>query len=61
MLSSLMSDLMYSDESTSKFGGVLALAKSIPKLIQRLQESPEDVLAEFESLRKHGMVELSLL
>lgn len=58
VLSSLWSDLIYAQNSTSRFGGVLPQADFIPKLIQNLQESPEEVLADFESIRKYGMTEL---
>jgi hypothetical protein len=54
VVSSLWADLMLAENSTSRFTRVLQLAATIPKLIQRLQESPEEVLADFESIRKHG-------
>lgn len=55
VLSSLWSDMIYAENSTSRFGGVLSQAEFIPKLTQRLQESPEEVLADFEAIRKHGV------
>jgi len=61
VLSSLLSELMNSEDSIARFGGVLSQAESIPKLMQRLQESPEDVLADFETIRKHGMFKPILL
>jgi hypothetical protein len=51
---SLLNDMVYAENSTYRFCGVLQRAEFIPKLIQRFQESPEDVLADFESIRKHG-------
>jgi hypothetical protein len=60
VLSSLWSDLMHAENSTTRFQGVLPQAELIPKLVQRLQESPEDVLTDFESIRKHGMADLPL-
>ena len=45
---------MYAENSTSRFGGVLPQAEFIPNLIQKLQDSPDDVLADFDSIRKHG-------
>jgi hypothetical protein len=48
---------MHAENSTSRFGGVLPQADFIPKLTQRLQEFPEEVLADFESIRKHGMAD----
>jgi len=56
VLYSLWSDLIYAENSTPRFGHVLQQADIIPELIQRLQESPEDVLADFESIRQHGAV-----
>jgi len=60
VLYSLWYDLMHADNSTQRFEHVLQRAEFIPKLIQRLQESPEEVLADFESIRKHGVVQLPL-
>ena len=57
---SLWYDLMHAENSTQRFGYVLQRAEYIPKLIQRLQESPEEVLADFESVRKHGVAQLPL-
>jgi len=55
VLYSLWFDQIYAENSTPRSGHVLQRAEIIPKLIQRLQESPEDVLADFESIRKHGV------
>ncbi len=55
VLHSLWFDQIYGENSTPRFGHVLQQAEIIPKLIQRLQESPEEVLADFESIRKHGV------
>jgi len=60
VLYSLWYDLMHAENSTPRFGYVLQQAEFIPKLIQRLQESPEEVLADFESIRKYGVVQLPL-
>jgi hypothetical protein len=56
VLLSLWFDLMHAENSTPRSGYVLQLAEFIPKMIQRLQESPEEVLADFELIRKHGVV-----
>jgi len=55
VLYSLWFDQIYAENSTPRFGHVLQQAEIIPKMIQKLQESPEDILADFESIRKHGV------
>ncbi|KAJ3514376.1 hypothetical protein NLJ89_g2417 [Agrocybe chaxingu] len=53
VLGSLWAELMYAENSTSRNGGVLPQAEFIPKLVKSLQESPVDVIADFEEIRKH--------
>ncbi|KAJ8521451.1 hypothetical protein ONZ45_g1850 [Pleurotus djamor] len=53
VLNSLWGDIMYDDASTSRAGGVLSQTEYIPALAKRLQDSPEEVIAEFEGIRKH--------
>jgi Zn-dependent M16 (insulinase) family peptidase len=53
VLSSLWATLLYAENSTSRSGGVLPQAEFIPKLSKLLQESPEQVIADFEEIRKH--------
>ncbi|EDR15625.1 uncharacterized protein LACBIDRAFT_300739 [Laccaria bicolor S238N-H82] len=52
VLGSLWSNLLYSEKSTSRSGGVLPQAEFIPKLAKQLQESPSEVIADFEAIRK---------
>jgi hypothetical protein len=54
VLSSLWATLLYAENSTSRSGGVLPQAEFIPKLSKLLQESPEQVIADFEEIRKHS-------
>ena len=54
MLGSLLDNLIYDDSSTSRAGGVLAQAEFIPKLLKALQESPNEVIANFEEIRKYS-------
>jgi hypothetical protein len=54
VLGSLWATLMYGDNSTFRSGGVLPQAEFIPKLSQLLQESPSEVLADFEEIRKYS-------
>ncbi|KAE9411017.1 hypothetical protein BT96DRAFT_952834 [Gymnopus androsaceus JB14] len=53
VLGSLWADLMYSEKSTSRAGGVLPQVDFMPKLAKELQESPEKVVADLEEIRKH--------
>ena len=57
----LWSDLMFAENSTARYEGVFQQAELIPRLIQRLRESPQDVLDDFESIRKHSTVDLPLV
>lgn len=54
VLSSLWADLMFSEKSTSRAGGVLPQVEFVPKLAKELQESPERVIADFDEIRKHS-------
>jgi hypothetical protein len=52
VLESLWDSLMFDDSSTSRAGGVLPQAEFIPKLSKLLEESPSEVIADFEEIRK---------
>ena len=54
MLGSLSDSLLYGDSSTSRAGGILPQAEFIPKLSKSLQESPSEVIADFEEFRKYS-------
>ena len=54
MLESLWDSLIYDDSSTSRAGGVLPQAEFIPKLSKSLEESPSEVIADFEEIRKYS-------
>ena len=54
VLGSLWDSLIYDDSSTSRAGGVLPQAEFIPKLSKSLQESPSEVIADFEEIRKYS-------
>ncbi|TFK30528.1 cytoplasmic protein [Coprinopsis marcescibilis] len=53
VLNSLWNELVYSEQSTSRAATVLPQAEFIPQLATRLQENPNEVLNEFEEIRKH--------
>ena len=54
VLESLWNSLILDDSSTSRAGGVLPQAEFIPKLLKSLQESPSEVIADFEEIRKYS-------
>ena len=54
VLTSLWNSLMFDDSSTSRAGGALPQAEFIPKLLKLLQESPSQVIAAFEEIRKYS-------
>jgi hypothetical protein len=45
---------MFDDSSTFRAGGALPQAEFIPKLLKSLQESPSEVIADFEEIRKYS-------
>ncbi|KAI0652259.1 Metalloenzyme, LuxS/M16 peptidase-like protein [Trametes meyenii] len=53
VLGSISAELLYDTSSTSRMGGVVPQVEFIPKLAQQLQESPADVLKDFEEIRKY--------
>ncbi|KAH8102439.1 Metalloenzyme, LuxS/M16 peptidase-like protein [Cristinia sonorae] len=53
VLSSISSNLLSSEESTSRAGGILPQAEFIPKLAAQLQESPEEAIKDFEEIRRY--------
>ncbi|KAF8140174.1 Metalloenzyme, LuxS/M16 peptidase-like protein [Boletus edulis] len=52
VLSSVWAETLYGKNSTSLAGAILSQADFVPKLIKDLHESPEQVIAAFEQLRK---------
>jgi Zn-dependent M16 (insulinase) family peptidase len=59
VLAALCADLLYNETSTPRAGGVLIQANFIPKLSKQLQELPEQVLADFEDIRRYCRPDLS--
>ena len=45
---------MFGENSTSRAGGALLQAEFIPKILKSLQESPSEVIADFEEIRKYS-------
>jgi Zn-dependent M16 (insulinase) family peptidase len=50
--SSVWGELLYSENSTSRVASVLSQSEFIPKLVKQLQESPDQVVADFNEIRK---------
>jgi hypothetical protein len=54
VLGSLWAEQLYSEASTSRAGGVLPQIDFIPKIAKQLAESPEQVVADLQEIRKFG-------
>ena len=53
VLTSVCADLLYSENSTSRAGGILTQMEFVPELIEKLNEKPEEVIAAFEEFRRY--------
>ncbi|KAA1467937.1 hypothetical protein DENSPDRAFT_833113 [Dentipellis sp. KUC8613] len=53
VLSAVLGEVLYAENSTSRAGGVIIQSEFIPKLAKQLQTSPEEVIKDFEEIRKH--------
>ncbi|KAI0375392.1 hypothetical protein BV20DRAFT_960528 [Pilatotrama ljubarskyi] len=53
VLGSVSAELLYDQSSTSRMGSVIPQIEFVPKLAQQLQESPAEVLKDFEEIRRH--------
>ncbi|KAI9060189.1 hypothetical protein FKP32DRAFT_1595582 [Trametes sanguinea] len=53
VLGSVSAELLYAESSTSRMGSVVPQVDFIPKLSQQLQESPAEVIKDFEEIRKY--------
>lgn len=61
VLGSLWTDLLYNKSYTSRAGGVLEQVDFIPKLAKQLQDDPDSVIADFETMRRTSTDFLFLL
>jgi len=52
VLGSVWADLLYKENSTSRSGGVIPQVEFIPKLAKQLQDIPDEVITDFEEIRK---------
>lgn len=52
VLTAYSSDQLYDEASTSRANSVLEQMKVLPKLVKQLQDSPDDVIKDFEEMRK---------
>jgi len=53
VLASVWSENLYDKNSTSRASAPLPQAEFIPQLVEALNERPEEVIADFKSIRKH--------
>ncbi|KAI0348495.1 hypothetical protein BDW22DRAFT_1404375 [Trametopsis cervina] len=53
VLTSVNADLLYGENSTGRAGGLLAQVEFVPQLIQKLSDSPDEVIAAFEEFRSY--------
>ena len=54
VLSSLTANLMYDERTTSRANGILPQSDFIPRIAQRLQENPDEVIKDFETIRQYS-------
>lgn len=52
VLGSLWADLLFSKKSTSRAGGILPQVEFISELVEKVQDSPTEVIKDFEEIRK---------
>ncbi|KAI0691326.1 Metalloenzyme, LuxS/M16 peptidase-like protein [Cytidiella melzeri] len=53
VLTSVNADLLYDESSTGRAGGLLTQMEFVPQLVQRLNESPDEVIRAFEEFRSY--------
>ncbi|KAJ7487689.1 Metalloenzyme, LuxS/M16 peptidase-like protein [Mycena galericulata] len=54
VLGSLWADLLYNEASTSRAGGLLPQIDFMPKIAKQLSESPEQVIADLQEIRRYA-------
>lgn len=54
VLSSLTTSLMYNESVTYRANGILPQSEFIPRISQKLQETPDEVIRDFETIRQHS-------
>lgn len=54
VLSAVTTELLHDESSTSRAAGVLIQSDFNRSLLQKIQEAPEEVIKEFESLREYS-------
>ncbi|KAG6821939.1 hypothetical protein H0H92_015991, partial [Tricholoma furcatifolium] len=52
VLGSLWAELVFNDDSTSRAGSILPQLEFVPALAKQLQANPDEVIADFEDIRK---------
>ena len=54
ILLSIHSELLNAESSTTRANALLLQSEAVPKLISKLDESPDAVRKDFETIRKHS-------
>lgn len=54
VLSAVLAELLYADNSTARAGGVLIQSDFIPTVAEKIHNSPEEVTHLFEDIRKNS-------
>ena len=54
VLSAVTTELLHDESSTARAGGVLCQSDFNRSLAERINEAPEEVIKEFESLRQYS-------
>jgi Zn-dependent M16 (insulinase) family peptidase len=54
VLSAVSAEQLYTEKNTSTASSILAQIDFIPKIAERLKESPEEVISKFEQIRTHS-------
>lgn len=52
-MASFQSEMIYDESSTTRENAVLAQMTAIPELLENLKKTPEEVIDDFESIRKY--------
>ena len=56
MLSSVSSGLLYGSKNYAQINSIIPQIDYIPKFIEQLQTSPDEIFRDFEEIRKHGEI-----
>lgn len=61
ILGSVTAEMLFDETSVSRTTMTLPQAEFIPKLAEQLQQSPDEVVKDFEEIRRHRTFSFSLV